>query len=546
MDIMTASKRRKKLSLILLVVILVGWSLFHNFRFLYKQPHVRDHYNDVVTMDAPFVSQNTTYNSNDPIIETIDKKARLPRHREPSDSYYNITEDENGFTYLNTSQLVKKVRIRQDRFKPEYAPFMLDTEYFNHPNPQNPIRVRVLLFEGPKISFRPTEGNSTISHLLGDEVLNIAMDGFQISPYFQTVGVTTIPKNKPKFFIEESPDQDIVWIIEMRLMEDEKRISIPEQVLELAKRTREYQKQQVSQNANFSLRQNLPLLRVILMDYRDRLHNLCFRRKGQSIKDLVDFLGPANVREMRQQFITGRKWDANTNFPKLGYATIVGFQTCWDYMPIHAPYTVRSDYANHVSKVYANYLPDDKDDNKVERDTSPADTVRRIDVAHFWSKGQRGQRDCLLRDAVTDVVLSLGAHAIQSRPIQVIGDFVSTSGSVGRTAKQDSYINALLTTKIVVVAQRDSWEDHYRLFESVIGGALVMTDPMITLPTGLINGTNIIIYESLENLRSLILYYLEHEQERIDIAHNGWELAMNHHRTYHWMERLFFGKQLSK
>jgi spore maturation protein CgeB len=51
------------------------------------------------------------------------------------------------------------------------------------------------------------------------------------------------------------------------------------------------------------------------------------------------------------------------------------------------------------------------------------------------------------------------------------------------------------------------------LFEAIVGGALVMTDPMLTLPDGYVNGSNIVIYHSLDQLRELILYYLEHPQE---------------------------------
>ena len=59
------------------------------------------------------------------------------------------------------------------------------------------------------------------------------------------------------------------------------------------------------------------------------------------------------------------------------------------------------------------------------------------------------------------------------------------------------------------------------------------------------NGTNIIIYKSLDHLQKLVLHYLEHTEERLDIAWKGWELAMSRHRTYHWMEELIFGKPLA-
>mgnify|MGYP002173386837 CR=1 FL=1 len=98
----------------------------------------------------------------------------------------------------------------------------------------------------------------------------------------------------------------------------------------------------------------------------------------------------------------------------------------------------------------------------------------------------------------------------------------------------------------MVVAQRDAWEDHYRLFEGIVGGALVMTDPMLSLPDGYVDRENIVIYKSTDELRQLIVYYLEHTEERLDIARKGWNLAMSRHRTYHWMEELFFGQPLTQ
>jgi spore maturation protein CgeB len=86
-----------------------------------------------------------------------------------------------------------------------------------------------------------------------------------------------------------------------------------------------------------------------------------------------------------------------------------------------------------------------------------------------------------------------------------------------------------------------------RLFEAISSGAMVMTDFMWTLPVGYVDGQNIIVYKSLDDLKSKILYYLDpqHENERHQIAYQGWMLAMTQHRTYHRMEQLFFGKALT-
>lgn len=115
----------------------------------------------------------------------------------------------------------------------------------------------------------------------------------------------------------------------------------------------------------------------------------------------------------------------------------------------------------------------------------------------------------------------------------------------GRRGVVDDYIEMLLSTKIVVLAQRDRWEDHYRLMEALISGSLVLHDFMHGLPAGLENGTSIVEYTTPANLESLIKYYLEHDEERIEIGRKGREVAMKRHRTWHRIEEVIFGEILS-
>jgi hypothetical protein len=107
------------------------------------------------------------------------------------------------------------------------------------------------------------------------------------------------------------------------------------------------------------------------------------------------------------------------------------------------------------------------------------------------------------------------------------------------------YIEALLRTKILVVTQRDGWEDHYRLFEGIVAGPMVMTDRMLALPAGLENGTSVVEFGSEKELLSLINYYLEHEDERLSIAAEGRRVAMSQHRSWHRMEQIIFGRALT-
>lgn len=76
---------------------------------------------------------------------------------------------------------------------------------------------------------------------------------------------------------------------------------------------------------------------------------------------------------------------------------------------------------------------------------------------------------------------------------------------------------------------------------------MVMTDTMLSLPGGLVDGESIVIYKSREHPRLLLLSYLHPKQTeaRLAIARKGLEVAMGPLRSHHRMEEVFFRKQLS-
>lgn len=129
--------------------------------------------------------------------------------------------------------------------------------------------------------------------------------------------------------------------------------------------------------------------------------------------------------------------------------------------------------------------------------------------------------------------------------LQVFVGLAGNKAETGRRQVQSAYIDTMLDSKITVVTQRDGWEDHYRLFEALITGTMVITDKMLSLPGGYKNGTNIIECTSVDDLRSKVLYYLAHSDERIEIARQGRWLAMSRHRSWHRMEEIVFGVPLT-
>lgn len=146
-----------------------------------------------------------------------------------------------------------------------------------------------------------------------------------------------------------------------------------------------------------------------------------------------------------------------------------------------------------------------------------------------------------LRHAVSETIEEMG----KSDGLNVFIGLAGNAARTGRRGVNSAYIEALLNSKIIVVTQRDSWEDHYRLFEALVTGGMVITDKMLSLPAGLENGTNVVECISQEDLRSKIRYFLSHFDERIEIARRGRLLAMSQHRSWHRIEEIVFGKPVT-
>ena len=164
---------------------------------------------------------------------------------------------------------------------------------------------------------------------------------------------------------------------------------------------------------------------------------------------------------------------------------------------------------------------------------------RKNDVVMHWRKGDRTHYS-QLRRAVAATISQLGVHGHKKLKwmVRLLGD----GDRIEDLQVEPEYVQSLVATKIVVVAQHDEWEDHYRLLEALASGALVLSDPMLSPPTGLENGTDIVYYDSPSSLQHLIGYYLAHDKERLAIAKRGQALALSKHRAWHRMEQVLFGK----
>lgn len=272
---------------------------------------------------------------------------------------------------------------------------------------------------------------------------------------------------------------------------------------------------------------------LILMDWHDRVD--LFTCPG-----VVEWMkGRRNVFYTKRGIVSGRRFSGS----RIETGRIETYSN-WSEIagaPVrHTPYAVRSDFVRALEQVL----------HHGTKSLLKIDVVglkRPKDVVHFWPlKGLGVDRggsfmNSKLRDAVSRLLVELA----QKEGLNTYAGLAGKANLVGRNTVDLSYAKSILEYKIVVVAQKDTHEEHYRLMEAIVSGALVLSDVMLSIPKDFVDGESIVFYKDMEDLRAKIKYYLDHNDERMAIAKRGWTLAMNRHRSWHRMEEVIFGQILS-
>tara|TARA_B110001452_G_C15167619_1_gene405890 strand:- start:61 stop:966 length:906 start_codon:yes stop_codon:yes gene_type:complete len=102
-----------------------------------------------------------------------------------------------------------------------------------------------------------------------------------------------------------------------------------------------------------------------------------------------------------------------------------------------------------------------------------------------------------------------------------------------RGGLNNQYFNTLLNSKIIITCNPDWWDGDYRLWESLASGALVFCDKMLTPVVNPFEHKKHLIYydrENIDELSLLIEYYLKNDDERKQIALEGYNYAMKYHK----------------
>lgn len=283
--------------------------------------------------------------------------------------------------------------------------------------------------------------------------------------------------------------------------------------------------------------------RIILFDYKDMASMGFIRAVMEEMSNIIGldrlYLATRSTTERRN---IGNRHAKAENYKRMyapkflgdrhNFTTDFVGQVCNGVKRFH--FCVRDDVLNALQEdliLYAN-------ETGLPTPIDPVDLPRLKDAAHFWDPNV--SKKAIVRSKVSKV-LKLMEEVYPDRNLTIHADLVGNRGKQGRTGVHHDYTQAMMQFKIIVLAQRDRYEDHYRLFEALISGAMVMSDQALEFPWGVVHGETIVVYNDLYDMQEKVLYYLDHPDERLRIARAGRRLALDHHRVWHRYSDLILG-----
>jgi hypothetical protein len=259
--------------------------------------------------------------------------------------------------------------------------------------------------------------------------------------------------------------------------------------------------------------------------------------KTVACSNLLDWIPKERIRIARRGIIHGRHWNQTKGWIETGHVEPNDGSVLSGGPLLHLPYFLREAFVTQLEAVAKS--------GGVDVAALVLKGPRKTDISHFWRKGDYSHYS-FLRQLIGSQVIEFD-ESVPSKhlrwTVRIIGD-----GDAMEVHQVDpEYVAGLVSSKIVVIAQKDEWEDHYRLMESLASGALVLSDVMLAPPNGLKNRTNIVFYDSPSSLRQLLKYYTDPQQteKSASIARKGFEYAMGRHRSWHHMEAILFGTPLT-
>jgi hypothetical protein len=381
----------------------------------------------------------------------------------------------------------------------------------NHTAPSSPLDLyNPARFPVLSTTKAPTKVGIVTIHPLVGEAMHYLYDGVMQSEHLQLVGIMSLYGLNETEQKQLKPSDADVWIV------DGNRV---------AKLERPFLTQLLVGGTK-----NDSSWKVLMIDFSDRFQFQLRKYQKLNIWD------QPHIRLAVRSIVQGRHYDSNQNAIVRGRIA-PNLQTAGGPM-LHSPYAVRSDIVHAIQRIVGT--------NSTSLLQKELETVPRpTDVLHMWQISFKEGKS-KLRNDVSKLVRSWNGTRMADRTMKTSIDEQGPRRTFGRNSVNLAYVRAMMSSKIVIVTQKDDWEDHYRLMEALVCGPLVLADAMLAPPKGLVHGENIVFFETPKQLQEQVEYHLTHEDERRAIAQKGWSLVMSRHRSWHRMEEILFGHPLTK
>ncbi len=157
---------------------------------------------------------------------------------------------------------------------------------------------------------------------------------------------------------------------------------------------------------------------------------------------------------------------------------------------------------------------------------------KNIDISCFFNTTCTRPIQHHHRSAVAKFISNLRRDPAFSKYKIHVG-IAGASGYDGRNSTDDVYHKTMIRSKIIVTCNPSMWSGDYRLFESFIGQSMVFVDRMVMPVKHPFEHKKHIYYyhrNDMTNLKNALLYYLEHPEERKQIAVEGQQYVLRYHR----------------
>jgi hypothetical protein len=374
------------------------------------------------------------------------------------------------------------------------------------------------------ISFNPQQHPLPVPvwilphHVNHSEIKHFLRDGADQSPFL-------IPMTGDNNFTHDVNGQKTVWLVDMMRLGFRGGGRFCYKTLDWARQR------------NSATNETWP---IHFIDWRDSAWNVDWCHA----EEFLNMIGIENIVYHKRSLVMNRTFDNTTRTIVPGeIRSFPDWQNYSSVPPKHAAYAVRTDIVRELFQIVKETFHLDMEETCFDL---ASQIPRPKEVVHYWpiitpAKILRmSGRTADWREEVSRGIQDWGKHNSNS---SVFTNFSGEADDKGRNEVSNSYVASMLQFKIVVVCQRNDWEDHYRLFEALVSGALVFTDTMLTLPEGLVDNDNIVVYSTVKDMQDRISWYLHpvNATLRENMARRGRDVAMRRHRSWHRVEEMVFG-----